>query len=78
MATLWNAMELGKAELPRELKLRILAGVYFAEDYQEYESVRERWDPILDRFNAIEPVVSDDEIDAFYEKYPECEMLVLI
>lgn len=76
-STLWKAMEEGKAVLPRTLKLRILAGVYFAEDYQEFESVQEDWDLILDRFNAIEPVLSDDEIDEFYEKHPEVAILGL-
>ena len=70
-------MEAGKADLPRELKLRILAGVYFAPDYQDFESVQNRWDPIVDRLNTIEPIVSDDEIDEFYEKYPECAIRVL-
>lgn len=69
--TLWNALEEGKAVFPREMKVRLLTAIYYCESYLDNENVRNRWDPDLDRLRAVEPIVSDDEIDAFYEKHPE-------
>lgn len=76
-STLWTALAENKAVFPRTLKLRILAGVYFAEDYDEFEGVRNRWDEVLDQFREVAPVVTDDEIDEFYEQHPECEFVGL-